>query len=93
MKEKKQCERWCSYRDPLQLWFIQKVVEFVLGGFDLLWVSSIHHVARKGKEDDERIPEECGKQQSDRASPAPTPPKRTAAEVLKVHFRDAPSGW
>lgn len=41
-----------SYRDPLQLRFIQQVVEFILGGFNLLWVGSIHHVARTGSKKD-----------------------------------------
>lgn len=41
-----------SYRDPLQLRFIQQVVEFILGGFNLLWVSSIHHVATTGSKKD-----------------------------------------
>lgn len=37
---------WCdSYRDSLQLRFVQQVVELVLGGFYFLWVCCVHHVA------------------------------------------------
>lgn len=51
-----------SYWDPLQLWFIQEVVELVLGSFNLLRVGSIHHVATKSKD-----VMSSGKQQSDGA--------------------------
>lgn len=40
---------WCSYWDSLQLRFVQQVVELILGGFDLLWVSCVHHVPGTGR--------------------------------------------
>lgn len=40
---------WCSYWDSLQLRFVQQVVELILGGFDLLWVSCVHHVPETGR--------------------------------------------
>lgn len=39
-----------SYRNSLQLRLVQQVVEFVLGGFDLLRVCCVHHVATTHKE-------------------------------------------
>lgn len=45
----------CSYRNSLQLRFVQQVVEFVLGGFDLLWVGCVHHVATTGKQIHENV--------------------------------------
>ena len=33
-----------SYRNSLQLRFVQQVVEFVLGGFDFLWICCVDHV-------------------------------------------------
>ena len=33
-----------AHWDSCQLWLIQQTVEFVLGGIELLMVSSIHHV-------------------------------------------------